>query len=103
MGGEDKMAAAGNIARDIEETQAAPAATGAPNASDVRSVSLLFEESAAGRSGADVKARAAIETDAVALLGADLCLDDTPGFLHTRELSLLLVFIPLPPSPSPSP
>jgi glycine cleavage system P protein (glycine dehydrogenase) subunit 2 len=89
------MATAGNIARDIEETQAAPAATGAPNASDVRSVSLLFEESAAGRSGADVTARAAGEPDAAAILGAELCRDDITGFPELSEPQVMRHFLRL--------
>src|SRR5712691_7086411 len=80
MGGEDKMATAG---------------TGAPNASDVRRVALLFEESAAGRSGADVIARAAGEPDAAAILGAELCRDDIPGFPELSEPQVMRHFLRL--------
>ena len=77
MAGERKMATAGKIEHNLEETQASPVGAGAP---DVRSVPLLFEESAAGRSGADGPARAAGEPAAAAILGAELCRDDIPGF-----------------------
>ena len=95
MVGERKMATAGKIAREIEQTQTPPVAAGAPAATDVRSVPLLFEESAAGRSGADVMARAAGDRDAAAILGAALCRDDIPGFPELSEPQVMRHFLRL--------
>ena len=95
MAGESKggkMATAVNIARGIEETQASPVGAGAL---DVRSVPLLFEESAAGRSGADVTARAAGQPDATSILGAALCRDDIPGFPELSEPQVMRHFLRL--------
>ena len=89
------MATAGKIACDIEETQTQQAATGAPNVSDVRSVALLFEESAAGRSGADFAPRAAGELEAAAILGPALCRDDIPGFPELSEPQVMRHFLRL--------
>ncbi|MGZ6176073.1 MAG: hypothetical protein ACXWNB_09580, partial [Candidatus Binataceae bacterium] len=89
------MATAGKIAREIEKMQTPPVAAGAPDAADVRSVPLLFEESAAGRSGADVIARAAGDRDAAAILGAALCRDDIPGFPELSEPQVMRHFLRL--------
>ena len=96
MGGEGKMATAGKIARDMERSEAqAGAAPGPTGASDVRSVALMFEESAPGRSGADVAAHAAGERDAVSILGAELCREDIPGFPELSEPQVMRHFLRL--------
>src|SRR5579863_7836637 len=90
---EAKMATAGKIVRDIiDDTQTQPAAAGP---ADVRSVALLFEESAAGRSGADVTPRATGEVDAAGILGAALCRDDIPGFPELSEPQVMRHFLRL--------
>jgi glycine dehydrogenase subunit 2 len=91
MAREGKMATARNVARTIDETEP-PAAAAMP---DVRSVPLLFEESAAGRSGADVAACPGGELDAVAILGAGLCRDDIRGFPELSEPQVMRHFLRL--------
>src|ERR1700737_2953658 len=91
MAREGKMATARDAARTIDETEA-PAAAAMP---DVRSVPLLFEESAAGRSGSDVATRTAGEPDAVAILGAGLCRDDIRGFPELSEPQVMRHFLRL--------
>jgi glycine cleavage system P protein (glycine dehydrogenase) subunit 2 len=88
-----KMATAGKIAREIDETQPGPVAAGPPP--DVRSVPLLFEESAPGRCGADVGTRAAGVLDAAEILGAGLCRDDIPGFPELSEPQVMRHFLRL--------
>jgi glycine dehydrogenase subunit 2 len=95
MVGERKMATAGKIAREVEQMQTPPVAPEAPAAADVRSVPLLFEESAAGRSGADIIARTAGDRDAAAILGAALCRDDIPGFPELSEPQVMRHFLRL--------
>ncbi|HKA02621.1 MAG TPA: aminomethyl-transferring glycine dehydrogenase subunit GcvPB [Candidatus Solibacter sp.] len=96
MGGEGKMATAGKIAREIERSEAQGNAAPGPAAeSDLRSVPLLFEESAAGRSGADIAARAAGDPDAASILGADLCREDIPGFPELSEPQVMRHFLRL--------
>src|SRR5277367_1473841 len=86
MADEAKTALTGNPGRDLEQT---------PAASDVRAVALLFEESAAGRSGTDVPARAIGELDAAAILSAELCRDDIPGFPELSEPQVMRHFLRL--------
>src|ERR1700736_5994877 len=91
MAREGKMATARDAARTIDETEPPTAAA----VRDVRSVPLLFEESAAGRSGADVVACAAGEPDAIAILGAGLCHDDIRGFPELSEPQVIRHFLRL--------
>ncbi len=93
MAAEGKMASAGRIARSTEEAE--PSSVAAAGAPDVRSVPLLFEESAAGRSGADVAARAIGEPDAAAILGTGLCRDDITGFPELSEPQVMRHFLRL--------
>ncbi len=58
------------------------------------SVPLIFEESGAGRSGADLGARAP-GPEAVDLLGAELCRDDIAGFPELSEPQVILHFLRL--------
>ncbi|HEY2525388.1 MAG TPA: aminomethyl-transferring glycine dehydrogenase subunit GcvPB [Candidatus Binataceae bacterium] len=92
------MATAGKIVRegivheiDDKQTQAAAA----ERAADARSVALLFEESAAGRSGVDAPPRATGEADAARILGAALCRDDIPGFPELSEPQVMRHFLRL--------
>ena len=87
-----ETATAENIARNAEDTRASPVGAGAP---DVRSVALLFEESAPGRSGADVCGCADGESDGAAILGAELCRDDIPGFPELSEPQVMRHFLRL--------
>jgi glycine dehydrogenase subunit 2 len=84
------MAGAGKLARsnDVapgDETQAPE---------NPRSVPLIFEEAAAGRSGVDLGARPPAR-DAVEILGAELCREEIAGFPELSEPQVMRHFLRL--------
>jgi glycine dehydrogenase subunit 2 len=93
MKAEGKMATAGRIARELEPARRDPA--GPLRGSDHQSVSLLFEDSSPGRSGADVNYREPTDSDAKTLLGVELCRDDIPGFPELSEPQVMRHFLRL--------
>ena len=86
------MATAGKITRNIGETQASPVGAGAP---DVRSVALLFEESAAGRIRRGRPRVCRRRTRGGRDFGAELCRDDIPGFPELSEPQVMRHFLRL--------
>ena len=87
------MATAGKIAREDRPVGRNPA--GVSNGPDQRGVSLIFEQSSSGRSGADVNYRDQVDSDARAILGAELCRDDIPGFPELSEPQVMRHFLRL--------
>jgi glycine dehydrogenase subunit 2 len=88
MAGAEKIAARARATQTAAE--AAPAAPDSP-----RAVPLIFEESAVGRSGADLPARAPGQPNAAEILGAALCRDDIAGFPELSEPQVMRHFLRL--------
>jgi glycine dehydrogenase subunit 2 len=93
MGAEGKVATAGRIAR--EDEQARQDTAGVSNDQGDRGVSLIFEDSSAGRSGVDVAEREDANSDARSILGGGLCRDDIPGFPELSEPQVMRHFLRL--------
>jgi len=71
------------------------AAAKAQPAEPLPGVPLIFEESAAGRGGADFPPRAAGQPHGAEILGAELCRDDIAGFPELSEPQVMRHFLRL--------
>ncbi len=72
-----------------------PSAATAQGAEPPRAVPLIFEQSTAGRAGADFPPRAAGQPHGAEILGADLCRDDIAGFPELSEPQVMRHFLRL--------
>ncbi|HTT75321.1 MAG TPA: aminomethyl-transferring glycine dehydrogenase subunit GcvPB, partial [Candidatus Binataceae bacterium] len=89
------MASAENITKDIAVVDQAGPTNEKPAGSIHGDIPLIFEESAPGRRGADLREAKSNEIRAVELLGEGLCRDDIEGFPEVSEPQAMRHFLRL--------
>jgi glycine dehydrogenase subunit 2 len=88
------MAAEKNSAKDVAIVETLPASE-FPGHKVSPDIPLIFEESAAGRRGVDMRGASSSEGRALELLGEELCRDDIAGFPEVSEPQAIRHFLRL--------